>query len=126
MEEIWKDIKDYEGYYQISNFGNVRSVDRYVTQEMPQNKCMATRLLKSVPLKVTTRKLGYQVVEFNKDNKRKVFYIHRLVADAFIDNPDNKQEVNHKDYNPSNNHVENLEWTTHKENSLYSVEGGRH
>ena len=100
MEE-WRDIKYYNGKYQISNKGRVRN-----------NK---GKILK--PLK---RGKGYQGINLSMNGYQTFLYIHRLVAIHFIDNPENKPEVNHKDYNRQNNIVENLEWVTHRENSLYS------
>lgn len=105
MEEIWKDIKGYEGLYQISNFGRVKSLNYRNTGK--------EQLLK--PALNTT---GYFCVMLCKPLKR--FLIHRLVAKAFIPNPDNLPCVNHKDENPTNNHVDNLEWCT----QLYNVNYG--
>ena len=109
MKEIWKDIKGYEGLYQISNLGNVKSLERYkqnhgVTQLVGE-KIKSTRLLSS----------GYLVTDLYKDNKSKTAKIHRLVAETFIPNPNSKETVNHIDGNKLNNRVDNLEWATHRE-----------
>lgn len=118
MEE-WKDIKGFEGKYQVSNLGNVRSLWRgkpsgrgkYVTKEI------SIKELK----KIKSNELGYQIVTLMDNGKRKRKQVHRLVAETFIPNPDNKPNVNHIDYNPSNNNVDNLEWCTQRENVLHSV-----
>ena len=105
--EIWKDIKGYEGLYQISNYGNVKSLNYKRTGK--------ERLMK--PALQTN---GYFFVWLcNKQNK--CFFIHRLVADAFIPNPDNLPCVNHKDEDKTNNHVNNLEWCTNKYNNEYGT-----
>lgn len=100
MEE-WKNIIGYEGLYEVSNKGNVRNVRR--------NKL----------LKLLKNKYGYIQVYLYKNGIRTVFTVHRLVAKAFIPNPDNLPEVNHKNENPINNSVNNLEWCDHKYNSNY-------
>ena len=101
MDKIWKDIKGYEGLYMVSNGGDVKSVKNGI--------------LKPSVYKGT----GYYYVGLYKDGKRKGYTIHRLVADAFIPNPNNLPCVNHKDESKINNNVENLEWCTHRYNSNY-------
>ena len=112
MEENWKDIPGYEGKYQISNFGRVKSLlfinNKYV---IPREKIMNY-----------TIRSGYQVLVLRKNGKRESRQVHRLVAEAFIPNPNNLPIVNHKDFNRENNFVENLEWCTQKENVNWSVE----
>ena len=110
-KEEWKDIKDYEGLYQVSNLGNVKALDRVIKDSTRER----TQHIKSHILKPTDNGRGYQIVSLNK-NGRKNKYVHRLVAEAFIDNPENKKEVNHKDLNKKNNCVDNLEWINQKEN----------
>lgn len=107
MEEIWKDIKDYEGLYQVSNLGRVR-------------KLLPT---KTILLKLRLEK--YVRVSLRKNGIRKRFSVHRLVAISFIPNPHNKPCVNHKDCNTSHNNVDNLEWCTYKENTAYAIKLGR-
>lgn len=102
MTEIWKDIVGFEGEYQVSNKGRVKS---FMGKE--------PRILK--PRK---NKKGYLRVSLHAGND---FCIHRLVAIAFLDNPNNLPEVNHKDENPANNNVENLEWCTHQYNLTYGT-----
>ena len=110
MQEIWKDIKGFEGMYQVSNLGRVRSVDRFDS---------IGRLQKGNIKAIRDNGKGYKVVQMYKDNKPKICYIHRLVATAFIDNPDNKPEVHHIDSDRSNNKLENLQWVTSKENNNF-------
>ena len=110
MQEIWKDIKDFEGMYQVSNLGRVRSIDRFDSMG---------RLHKGDIKAISDNGKGYKVVRMYKDNKSKFGYIHRLVATAFIENPDNKPEVHHIDSDRSNNKLENLQWVTSKENNNF-------
>ena len=114
--EEWKDIKGYEGLYQISNNGNVRSLDKYVNHSRK-----GKRLIKGKIMSATDNGKGYKIVGLKKEGKRRNHYIHRLVADAFIPNPDKKNCVNHIDYNRSNNNANNLEWCTTKENIHHSI-----
>lgn len=104
MKEIWKDIEGYEGLYQVSNFGRVR---RFY-------KNGKVRILK--PL---SNKKGYLRVNLRKDNLLKTLSIHRLVAQAFLPNPNNLSQVNHKDEDKTNNNVSNLEWCDAKYNLNY-------
>ena len=112
MKEIWKDIKNYEGMYQISNFGNVKTLSRII---YGKNGKITNKISEKI-LKPIKSKNNYLQVILYKNNKKKNFYIHKLVAIYFIDNPENKKEVNHIDRNTNNNHVSNLEWVTSKEN----------
>ena len=108
--EIWKDIKNYEGKYQISNLGKVRSLlDN-------RGKCRN----KPIILKPSLNYKGYITINLTKYNKQKHFFVHRLVAEAFIPNPNNYLEINHKDENKQNNNVNNLEWCTRKYNMHYN------
>lgn len=113
MEEIFKDIKDYEGLYQVSNLGRVKSIEHYVNSNLGQ------RLVKERLLSKAKDKKGYYRVTLWKDNKDKHYLVHRLVAETFIPNPENLPTVNHKDENPSNNCVDNLEWCTNHYNLHY-------
>ena len=114
MEEIWKDIKNYENYYQVSNLGRVRSLDRTIKD------IRSERLYKGKILKQSLCNWGYLTVSLKKSSKSKKFLVHRLVAEAFLPNPDMLEVVNHKDENKLNNCVSNLEWSTLKDNMLYS------
>ena len=119
MIEIWKDILDYEGLYQISNFGNVKALERYINIRDKQ------ALLKEKFLKFDDSNLGYRRVTLSKNGKTKRFFVHRLVALHFLDKVEGKDIVNHLDNNPSNNHVNNLEWCTHQENMLHAQKQNR-
>ena len=120
MQEIWKDVKDYEGLYQVSNLGRVKSLGiRFIRSNLkPYTKL--PRILSQIGCKN-----GYKKVELTKNGFSKRYYVHRLVAEAFIPNPDNLPEVNHKDEVASNNHVDNLEWCTHRYNSNYGTRAVR-
>lgn len=111
MEEVWKDILEYEGYYQVSNTGKIK--------RLAGKRCLNSRILK--PGK---NKGNYSFVILCKNCKKTSMYIHRLVALSFIPNIENKKEINHIDCNKSNNIVSNLEWCTHKENSKHSFDNG--
>lgn len=112
--EIWKPIKEYEGLYEISNYGNVRSLDKQINA-----KNGSLRTIKGKLLKAKIDKDGYLLIGLTKDNIQKYFRIHRLVALTFIDNPNNLPLVNHIDENKQNNAVDNLEWCTTKYNNTY-------
>lgn len=107
MREIWKDVKGLEGKYQVSNFGRVKSLH--------YNQKNYSKVLKP-----QTNRCGYQTVNIGK----KVRTIHRLVAIAFIPNPKELCQVNHKDGNKTNNHVQNLEWCSVSENNLHAYRTG--
>lgn len=105
--EIWKTIEGFENYF-ISNLGNVKN--NKFNKEKKLSKSKST--------------LGYEVVLLYKHGKRTLFYVHRLVAIAFIPNPENKPQVNHIDGNKLNNNVYNLEWNTAKENINHAYDIG--
>lgn len=115
--EIWKDIVEYEGLYQVSNFGRVRSLDRYVNHYRGGKKIVKSKILEQD----CSGNSGYKRVQLCKDGKQKHFSVHRLVAIAFLPNPDHLPFVNHKDENKANNHVDNLEWCTHEYNDNYGT-----
>lgn len=109
VKEIWKDIEGYEGYYQISNLGRVKSFHKSKV---------------GVILKQSTGTFGYIFIELNLRGCAKKFLIHRLVAFSFLHNTQNKKEVNHIDGDKSNNHVSNLEWVTSSENQIHAFNTG--
>ncbi len=113
MEEIWKDIPGYEGYYQVSNLGRVRSLKRLTP--MPNGKL---RKEHERIMRFSTTRCGYNIICLSKGDK-KYFSVHRLVAIAFIPNPENLRCVNHKDENKLNNRADNLEWCTSSYNNQY-------
>lgn len=115
MEEIWKDVKGYEGLYQVSNLGNVKSLDKYV------NGRNSKRLVKGRILSLFDDKDGYKLVNLYKNKKIKQFRVHILVAQAFIPNPNNLPQVNHKNEIKSDNFATNLEWITLIDNCNYGT-----
>lgn len=124
--EIWKPVKGFEGLYEVSNLGRVKSLDRIVSRtSRPQT--IKTRILKPCIQKLNLDFTIYQrlYVNLRKDKKTKIGKIHRLVAEAFIENPFKKPQVNHKDFNTFNNSADNLEWVYPKENTHYSMSKGR-
>ena len=116
MTEVWKNIKGYEGRYQISSLGKVKSLKRQV--KFGRSK----RFVEEAILNPTDNGQGYKIVGLRKDGKRKNFYVHRLVAETFIPNTLGLEYVNHIDFNKSNNCINNLEWCTQKDNVNYSKE----
>lgn len=116
--EQWRDIPEYEGIYEVSNFGRVRSSKDKTTKSALHGE----RKWKQRILKQKTDKGGYKRVSLWKNKISKDFLVHRLVLLAFGSNPDNKPSVNHIDGNPSNNHLDNLEWVTPKENLIHAFE----
>lgn len=109
MEEVWKDVVGYEGLFSVSNFGNIRNEKT------------------GRVLKLYKNKRGYCLVSlYHKRNNRKTYRVHRLVAEAFIPNPNNYPYINHKDENPSNNRVDNLEWCTPQYNATYGHAHEKH
>ena len=113
---IWKDIPEYEGLYQVSSNGLVKSMARYVNDKRLGKRFVPERVLKAELCKST----GYLYVNLNKNKMVKHCTVHRLVAQTFIPNPNNLPCVNHKDENPLNNCVDNLEWITNVDNLKYS------
>lgn len=110
--EVFRDIEGYEGLYQVSNLGNVKSLNYGRTGE----ECI---------LKPANDGKGYLFVNLCKNGKPKKYYVHRLVALAFLLNPDNLKEINHKNEDKKDNCINNLEWCTHKYNSNYKTRNQR-
>lgn len=116
--EVWRQISDFEGYYEISNYGNVRSVDRFILCEY------GDLLLNGEYISPKLNSSGYLQVALFKNGTRTMKYIHRLVAYEFILWPDDVcigVDVNHKDGNKRNNHYKNLEWVSKKQNHEHAV-----
>jgi len=113
--EIWKDIPGYEGLYQISNKGRVKSLLKTVR---------LGRNTKIIPEKIikTKNKDRYQGCSLSKNSVGKKLMVHRLVAESFVPNPENKPQVNHKDGNKDNNSADNLEWVTVSENAIHAFD----
>ena len=119
MNETWKDVVGFEGYYKVSNLGNVKSCDRYVKCSRGLNK----RLWKGKLLtKIISSTRGYEQVSLSVDGKSHKVYVHRLVAEAFL--VGKHDTVNHKDGNKLNNCVDNLEWVSYSENNLHAYAMG--
>ena len=119
MEEIWKDIKGYEGKYQVSSFGRVRSLDHIARRERDGHRNDIP--VKGRLLEPRTKRKGYQQVRLS----HKDFQVHRLVAEAFIPNPQNLPQVNHIDEDKTNNRADNLEWCNNKQNSDHGTRNER-
>ncbi|MCH4169550.1 MAG: NUMOD4 motif-containing HNH endonuclease [Streptococcaceae bacterium] len=115
-QEKWKDLPGYEGIYQVSNLGNVRTSKDKITF----SKLHGERHWKQRILKPKTDKNGYKRVSLWKDGKEKTSLVHRLVAIAFLSKINGKDYINHIDGNPSNNNVANLEWCNHHDNLLHA------
>jgi hypothetical protein len=115
--EVWKDIAGYEGLYQVSNMGNVKTMPRLHRTDRPYVK--QERLL-NPPINVT----GYKQATLYKDKKGVIHSVHKLVATAFLERQPHDQVVNHKDGNKQNNHVENLEWCTYGQNQSHAIRTG--
>lgn len=111
--EIWKDIDGYDGIYQISNQGRVRSLKKWDVNKRSFVDCVQI-------LNPTDNGNGYLIVGLRIKTIRKNYYVHRLVAEAFVEKKEGKNVVNHLDYDKRNNRAENLEWCTQKENTVYS------
>lgn len=108
MDEIWKDIIGYEGYYKVSNFGRVKSI----------------YAMGGLILKQRKQNSGYLIVHLYKEKTREAKTVHRLVSKAFIPNPENKPHVNHLDGDKSNNKLDNLDWCTQSENIKHAYKYG--
>lgn len=116
MVEEWKTIPCFQGLYEASNLGRIRSIDRVV-----RRNGLTSKSLKGKILSPNTQKNGYKVVALSKQGKTQSFRVHRLVALAWLPNPDNLTEVNHLNENKADNSVANLSWVSHRENANYGT-----
>lgn len=123
MQEIWKDIPGYEGLYKASNFGNIKSLKRIAKKEYKGNRIVKEKIMLG-----TKNNDGYLKVHFKNNEKciDKGLFIHRLVAQTFIPNPDNLPQINHKDGNKLNNSIDNLEWCTNLYNQQHAWKNKLH
>lgn len=119
VEVVRKSVKGYEGYYEVDQFGRVYGVDRMIL--VNDNGRQYNKLLKAKQMKQSIHTKGYKTVSLTKDGKTKTCYVHRIVAEAFVDNPDNLSFINHKDEDKTNNFVDNLEWCTNEYNINYGT-----
>lgn len=120
-EETWKSIcvKGYEDAYQVSNLGRVKSNRRYIQHKYK------TEIREEHLMSLCNDKDGYKIVVLKKDKNKKTYKVHRLVAEAFIPNPNNYKEINHKNEKKEDNKVENLEWCSHFHNLMHGTRGKR-
>lgn len=118
--EVWKDIKGYEGIYQVSNFGRVKSLERITFYELGGREI--SRFQKECIRKQRVNRWGYKSVNLNKNSSTKTFEVHRLVASHFLSGDYKKEQVNHVDSDKENNSVENLEFVSSKENIRHAFE----
>lgn len=118
-KEYWVSVKGYEGLYDVSSFGRVRSLDRWVNVGYGGKRLVRGKILKNCPATD-----GYLLVTLHKNGVQETGWVHRLVAQKFHPNPNNLPEVNHLDYDKANNHAYNLEWCTRSENMNHAYENG--
>lgn len=114
MKEIWKDVPNYEDLYQISNLGRIKTKNK-----LGKDRLQRCYIKNSIICSPNLDSSGYKQIVLSKNKKRNTHKIHRLVAQAFIPNPNNYPCINHKDENKLNNYVDNLEWCTHLYNCNY-------
>ncbi len=114
-QEIWKDIPGYEGLYQVSSFGRVKSLSREAAVQSKSHRSVPSKILS-----LNMNRGGYPSVCLCRENKKTTYLLHRLVAQAFIANPKGKRTVNHINGNKSDNRVSNLEWNTYSENIAHA------
>lgn len=120
--ERWEDIPEFEGCYQISNYGNVKRLSRLVHRK----GLHSTQIKEISSIKFSINRNGYCYYRLNVNNKKTMIFPQRLVAKLFVPNPENKPEVNHIDGNKLNNNYSNLEWMTRKENMAHAFKNKLH
>lgn len=116
MNEIWKPIKGYEGYYEASNLGNIRSVDRVILSTANILHTEHKQLRRGRVLKQGNGRKGYKIVVLQRDGQKRTMYTHRIIAMTFVENPYNKPCIDHINGICTDNRAENLRWCTQKEN----------
>lgn len=121
---IWKAIQGYEGYYEVSDTGLIRSLDRVVPDTKSGLKHLKGKIMKQTESIGRTRDSGYYVVNLRKNHTANVTPVHRIVAEAFIENSLGLPTVNHIDGDKHNNHVTNLEWVSYSENNIHALKNG--
>lgn len=124
-DEVWKDVVGYEGLYQVSSLGNIKILGKQVV-DCGKGGTVRKRYFKSRLMRLQVNAQGYYTVSLTKDRRQHNKLVSRLVAEAFIPNPNNLPCVNHKDENPKNNSVSNLEWCTRAYNNSYGTICQRH
>lgn len=120
MQEVWKPVEGFEGYYEVSNLGRIKSLSRAVKHSSGSIMWTKEKLLSAMP----SATLGYVLVSLRKDGKSHKLYAHRIVAEAFIPNPQNLPIINHIDGNKANNSADNLEWCTRAHNVSHAYSTG--
>ena len=121
MKEIWKDIKGYEGLYQVSNLGRIKTLEK---DAICNNNNGVTRKVKEKILHPSISNKGYMHITLRNGNIKCTKRVHRLVAEAFIPNPNKYPIINHKDCDKTNNCIDNLEWCTYQYNNQYTFKMG--
>lgn len=124
-KEVWKDIKDYEKKYQISNLGNVKSMERNRKTKQEKTAKLPERIMKPSLTNHKKESYKYKYATLCKNSVYKSFLVHRLVAQAFIPNPESLPCVNHKNFNKLDNDVNNLEWVTYKQNTNHAIKNDK-
>lgn len=115
IEEIWKPVVGYEGIYEVSSLGRVKSCERTIIRSNGREINFPDKIMKP-----SINHKGYLIIDLRKNGKRSGGFVHRLVGKAFIDNPLNKEQINHKNGNKTDNRVQNLEWVTNQENMAHA------
>ncbi len=118
MKEIWKDIKGYEGIYQVSTHGRIKSLSREVKGLNGMRRSLEERVMVNI-----SHYKGYSIIFLSKENTKIKFYIHRIVAETFIENWEDEAFVNHRNGSKTDNRVENLEWTSPSNNTIHYYNG---
>lgn len=116
MEEEWRPINGFEGFYEISSFGRIKSLSRNVKDTRAKNKI---RRIKCKILKSRDHNSGYISTHLKRDGLIKDFLVHRIVAETYIPNPNSLKQVNHKNGNKKDNRVDNLEWISNRDNVIH-------